>query len=231
MKNGWKIAGWAISLGALLLTGCEAQNMVLRSQARDQMRMHEYEQAETTLQQALQSDPADWQALELQAQLRMTQDKPLDAQLLLEKALAIQADAPETPRLLDQLAQAIHRQPEQSGRLISFLKETAQQRKTTRDYLRLAKYEGLLGNSDGATNAYLKAAKLAPLDDASPYLQAADYYETIGDREQMRTMLRRAYTIDPYDARTNQRLRDAGLVPGPTIKLPPLNEDYFHPVK
>lgn len=231
MKSWWTFFGVGGWLSLAMLVGCGAQNLVLRSQARDQMRLHEYDQAQATLRQALDNDPADWQALELQAQLCMTQEKFLEAQLLLEKALAIHPDGTYTSQLLDELSQAMYRQREQSDRLTTFLHQTALERKTSDDYLRLAKYEGLLGNSEGATTAFLKAAKMAPPTDPTPYLKAADYYQAIGARERMVTMLRHAYTIDPFDARTNQRLRDAGLVPGPTIQLAPLSEAYFPPVK
>lgn len=206
---------------ALLLTGCEnPPNPLLRKQAADAIYLNQIDVAEKKLTRALERDGADWKAAMLLGEVRLKQGRPLDAQLMFERALAHHNSFEEAPRILDGLAESLYQQQE-FERLQVMLTTTARERWTTADFLRQARYLAKLGDPDGARLAFRKAARFADPTDTTPYLRAADYYESIGDTEAAITALRRTYRIVPDSPQIAARLRNLGHVPGPTTPLPP----------
>jgi len=206
---------------AALGAGCQSPpNGLLRQQAADALMLGNAQRAQQRLELAVEQDPGDWKAAMMLGQIRLTQDRALDAQLLLERAQALRPEHPETPEILDGVAESLYRQDRYES-LHNFLATVASDRGTTLDYLRQARYLTLMQDRDGARVALKKAARFAAPDDATPYLAAADYYESIGDVPNAILALRRAHAIKPTSRRVSQRLRDHGIVPGPTAALPP----------
>ena len=130
--------------------------------------------------------------------------------------------------IVDALAQSIYAQ-DRPEPLLALCKEAAEQTGTTRAFLHLGKYLWLSGDVDAAKVAFRKAVILGKPDNAEPYVRLADFYESIGDQQSALTELRRAYGISPHDRQLADRLRAHGMVPGPTIALPPekLLEDEY----
>ena len=146
---------------------------------------------------------------------------PLAAQLALEKAYTVAPDDPSlTPRIIDRLAEAYYAQDRQDV-LMGFLNQTAEERGTTRDYLRQANYQFKTGDIDSAELSYRKAAYFAEADDSTPYIAIADFYQTLGDRENAVLALKYGYYVSPGDPRVTSRMRKLGLVPGPTHQEEP----------
>lgn len=146
---------------------------------------------------------------------------PLSAQLALEKAYTLAPDDPElTPRIIDRLAEAYYQQDRQDV-LIGFLNQTTEDRGTSRDYLRQAQYQFKMGDVDAAELSYRKAAYFAEAGDSTPYVAIADFYQTLGDKENAILALKYGYYVSPNDQRVATRMRKLGLVPGPTHEQEP----------
>ncbi|MBI1336349.1 MAG: hypothetical protein GC164_05245 [Phycisphaera sp.] len=208
-----------LALAALLLAGCGVKNSIRRQRGIEGMQSGNLEYADENLTLAVHNHGGDWKALLLLGKLRLMQQRPLDAQLLLERALEIRPKYEGSSEILDNLAEALYQQQEYA-KLTTFVNNWATQRGGSDDYLRAAKYLALSGDADGAEIAYAKAARFAAADDDKPYLAMAEYYRGLGDKKSEILSLRRAYTINPQRETTAARLRELGLVPGPTIYLP-----------
>jgi tetratricopeptide (TPR) repeat protein len=207
---------WALAASV----GCEP-NRLLRQQGMDALEVGDVELADNRFTKASRQDSTDWKSMFYLGKIRLDQGEWVEAQVLLEKALSIRGHHPETDDILDGMAETLFRQGEKD-RLYAMLKQTTQDRPVTKSYLRQAKYFYKLGDVDGAKVAYQKAARFALSTDASPYLEMADFYESIGDTGATVTALRQAYAIDPSTPGLSDRLRDNGIVPGPTAGLSPL---------
>lgn len=181
--------------------------------------------AEARLAGVVEKDTTDWKAMYYLGLVRLKQNRPLDAELLLERAYRIRQDGVETPDILDALAEAMHKQHKNNAKLYAILDGATQRYGQVRDYVRQGKYFGLSGDADAAQLAFQKSYQLAEADDPTPYVAAADFYESIGDVPQAKTALRRAYWIQPGDPMVNERLRRHGEIPGPTAGVqPPRNQ-------
>lgn len=127
--------------------------------------------------------------------------------------------APTRGQITDALAETLLQMNLQQ-QLVAFLRDTVAQYGTTDDYLRLARYLVKIKDYDSAREAFLNAAKVADAFDARPYMQLADFYDGIGDRDAALTQLRIAYGINPNADGLADNIRSHGLVPGPTVTLP-----------
>jgi Flp pilus assembly protein TadD len=125
--------------------------------------------------------------------------------------------------ILDGLAEALLRQ-ERTAELYAMLEEATKNYGASHDYIRQAVYIGRSGDADGAVVAFRKAAFFAPADDPTPFLAAADYYESIGDNPQAVTALRNALYVKKNDPAIGARLREHGVIPGPAAELQPIRE-------
>lgn len=206
--------------GSLMLGGC-VTNSMLRERGYDRMAAQDFGEARSYFHQAAQQNPRDVLAQYYLGLNELHLNRPRAAQTALEQALELRPNDPAlTPKILDALASAIFRQG-RIAELNAFLSDQATRRGTSRDYQRHAEYLVQAGDHDGARLAFQKAARFAAPGDGSPYLAIADFYESLGDRQNAVTALRYAYWVDPKDPSIPQRFRAYDLVPGPTLKLEP----------
>lgn len=212
----------AIALAGVLLStaGCDTvPNTSLRQRGTVAAARGDHAHAEVNFAQAVKQDPTDWRAQIGLGESLMKQARWFEAQIVLERALILRGSNPETPGIVDQIAESLFRQ-RKVEELNTFLAQSIEAYGTTRDYLRQGNYLAKVGDADGARVAYRKAVEFAAPDDAQPYLALVAFYELIGDRDSALMALRRAYAITPDDKHVNNRLRQYGLVPGPTVGLP-----------
>lgn len=127
---------------------------------------------------------------------------------------------PNRGQIVEALAQSLHRQDD-TARLFAFLHDVADQYGHSQDYMRLARYFYKAGDPDGARTAYLQATRAAEPGDAHPFVALADFYDTLGDRGAALQELRKAYFVNPDHPGLGDKIRAHGLVPGPTVALPP----------
>lgn len=214
-------------LALAMLGGC-VTNSMLRERGYTAMNQGDWAAAESAFQQAVQRRPEDYVALYYLGLAKLRLDQPLEAQLLLERALTLTEQAPDDAqagpvdlreRILDRLSEAYFAQ-EKFDRLTQFLGEIAETTHAPADYLRLARYQEQIGDLDGASVAYRKAALFAG-SDPKPYIAVADFYRSINDPANEKIALRYAYHVDPTNPNVNRRLRELGIVPGPTAGLVP----------
>ena len=204
----------------MLLTGCNPPNSLLRQQAINAMEEKDTATAEKRLERAVRQDDTDWKAMWLLGVVRNQQNRPLDAQILLERSLTIRGHDAETADINDALAESLFLQ-NQPATLSAMLQKTVEDHGGMRDYLRQAKYLGKSGDPDGARKGFQKAIKFSKKDDPTAYQAAADYFESAGDKAGAIDALRHVYYITPGNGKVANRLRNYGIVPGPTVGLPP----------
>jgi tetratricopeptide (TPR) repeat protein len=209
-----------MAAGVLALAGCALPNEELRDRASTALFQHDIARADRLLTQAVEQKPTDWEAQFMLGKIRLEEGKYAQAQLLLEQALALHGEQSQTPEILDALAEAMYRQGDRAG-LAGFLKQTASERQRPRDFIRQAWYLSKIGDPDGAALALKKAAAMAGKNNPYPYLEMADFYTEVNDTDNAILALRRAYTISPHNPQIAARLRQLGVVPGPTTLLPP----------
>jgi len=204
-------------LGAIALTGCK-NNVVYRELGYESFRQKDFTTAAEQFQTAVEKKPSDYRSQYYLGATMLELDKPIPAQTPLEQALALRSDDPQwTPRIADALADTYYRQ-ERYETLYGFLDNMIQTyNQQPRDFLRQAKYFGLLGDADGQKTSLQKAAFFAPVDDPTPYLAIADFYESVNDIPNTIQALRFAYYVAPENDTVKDRLRGLGIVPGPTI--------------
>jgi tetratricopeptide (TPR) repeat protein len=201
-----------------LLAGCQEPNSLLRKRGVEAWDAKDVDRAESQFGRAVEQDSTDWKATWYMGRVRLEQNRPLEAQLLLEKALTLRPDKEQTPYILDDLAESLYQQ-EEYGQLYSLLSQAAEGSGSWYEHLRKAKYLAKAGDPDGARASFYKAAQYHEPDDNTVYLAMADFYESLNDSPNAILALRRAYTIKPNSPLVANRLRHHGEVPGPTLRL------------
>lgn len=217
MKQLQKTAMVLGLLGGLTVTGCK-NNVVYRELGYESYRQQDYFTAAEQFQTAVNKKPADYRSQYYLGLSNLKLNKPIPAQTPLEQALALRPDDPQwTPKIADALAETYYQQ-ERFETLYGFLDNMIQTySQQPVDFLRKAKYLGLLGDADGQKTALQKAAYFAVPGDTSPYLAIADFYAAVNDTPNEIQALRFAYYVDPTNDTVKDRLRGLGIVPGPTI--------------
>ncbi|MEM9914435.1 MAG: hypothetical protein AAF911_05700 [Planctomycetota bacterium] len=204
-------------VGTLALTGCK-NNVVYRELGYESYRQQDFVTAAEQFQTAVDKKPSDYRSQYYLGVTMLQLGKPIPAQTPLEQALALRPDDPQwTPRIADSLAETYYQQ-ERFETLYGFLDNMIQTyAQQSGDFLRKAKYLGLLGDADGQKTALQKAAFFAPEGDTAPYLAIADFYQLYNDTPNAIQALRYAYWVDAENDAVKDRLRGLGIVPGPTI--------------
>lgn len=203
----------------LLATGCKTA-VNLRDEGVLAMNRGQNDLALDKLTQAVRKDPSSARTHYQLGRAYLALDRNIEAQYELEKAYAIRPNDPElTPGILDNLAEALLRQDETAS-LVAFLDKHAVNG-TTRDFLRQGKYLAKAGDPDAARVAFRKATYFADPKDPEPYIAIADFYTSIGDQPNAVTSLRYANYVAPGNLDAAERLRQFGIVPGPTITEAP----------
>lgn len=214
------LLGVLICLPLVLAAGCTtARN--LREEGVLAMNRGQNELALEKITQAAEKDPSSAFTQYELGRAYLALDRNLEAQYALEKAHALRPDDKAfTPDVLDALAESLFRQDRRPN-LLGFLDRQVATYGTTRDYLRQGKYLALAGDPDAARLAFRKGAYFADRHDPSPYLAIADFYLSIGDQPNAVTSLRYANYVAQGNLEVASRLRQIGIVPGPTITAEP----------
>lgn len=127
---------------------------------------------------------------------------------------------PDNGQYTDDLAEALYKTGDR-GRLYEYLRRLAEQPGTVEDFIRFGKYAARLGDADEAKNALLTAARIDGGRTVGPQVALADFYRSIGDRENALRRLRMALYIEPENAEVAARIRELGEIPGPSYSLVP----------
>ena len=202
----------------MVQTGCATRPIeAIRNKADFQFSQQEYEMASTGYREIVNRYPGDWQAQYRLGMCELELDNPDRARSALEIA---HTNQPGSPVVVDALAEAMFQAGDERA-LFELLTDQAQSEQTVYAWLRLGRYAAELGDADTALTGFETAIELDGGRTIEPYVQAALFSEQIGDLDEALRRLRQAYEINPGDPRVDQRLRDLGEVPGPTLALPP----------
>lgn len=234
-------------LAACLLAGLPAITGCINDLSADQSRLKgysamqrgEHEKAREHFQQTLQKNDTDWKSLYYLGRIQLEQfNNPGEARRHLEIAYSVRESRsdiqlapkpgsartavpyPTRTEIAAALAEALHQQG-RTEQLFGFLRNVTDNHGTMEDYLLLAQYLEKNGDHDAAQVAYKQAAAVADDGDATGYIALADFYDRIGQPDRALTALRKAYHVDPEARGLEKKIREHGMVPGPTIALPP----------
>lgn len=214
------LVGCLLGAAVLPLAGCQKPNRFLRQEGMNAYADKQYEVSHQKFSQAVTQRPEDWKSQYYLGLIALKQDRPLDAQLALEKSLSLRADHPETIAILDALAESLLMQSKYAN-LTAMLQEACDHYGRPEDYVRQGIYLGKSGDVDGAKLAFKKAIRFARKDDPTPFIALADFYDSLGSGADALMALRQAYYVDPHNVRVQERIRRHGMIPGPTVAVEP----------
>jgi Flp pilus assembly protein TadD len=209
----------ALLLFAALTVSCRS-NAYLRQRAAEAMSRGRHKPAAKLLAEATHQNPTDWKAQMLAGKVALKRGRYERAEEALRKARALRPNHEQTPQIVDRLAEALYQQDKVSA-LRALLREAVQARPAVKSYLRQGEYLQRIGHTDEARVAFRQAIQYAAPNNPEPYLKLASFYEQLGLAEKAVRALRRAYGAAPGDEDVADRLRAHGIVPGPTVTLPP----------
>ncbi len=189
----------------------------VRTRADFQFQQQEYQQAAIEYAEITDRAPGDWQAQYRLGLCEIELGNADRARTALEIAHARQ---PANADVVDAMAEAMFRQGDEQA-LFDLLTQRAETERTVRAWLRLGRYSAELGDADTALTAFETAIELVAGRSVDPYVQKALFSQKICDLDGAFHRLRQAYRINPDDPVVDQRLRDLGEIPGPTLGLPP----------
>lgn len=212
----------SVALGLILLgfVGCATKPAVttttLRERARDAMWQERYEDAESLYGELVAKFPQDWRAQYGFGASAMHTGNLSESRQALEIAHTLR---PENRDIALDLAEVMYLQDDRNG-LFQFLRDRAEARSDSRDWLLLAEYSLMTEDPDSAQACVEKAMIIDDASSAQTWLEAATLSERMGDLDSAMIYLRTAYTIEPANTIVQERLRAHGLVPGPTLAMP-----------
>jgi Flp pilus assembly protein TadD len=132
---------------------------------------------------------------------------------IMETSLEAQGNRPLRLKTLNQLADVIIKTQDHDQRASILLHGGH----NAEDQFLLAKVDRRLGDADSAIEAYHQATLLDPKD-SEIRKEFGSYLAQLGQTEQARTELKKAYALKPDDEETASALRRVGVVPGPSLK-------------
>ena len=210
----------AVVLGLVLLGigGCTTQptTTTLRERAGDALWQERYGEAETLYGELVQRYPQDWRVQYGFGVSSMHTGNLSDARQALELAHTLR---PANRDIAIDLAEVMFLQDDRNG-LFLFLRDRAESRSDSRDWLLLAEYSLMTEDPDSARECIEQAMIVDDASSAGTWLDAATLSERMGDLDSAMMYLRTAYTIEPDNTVVQDRLRAHGLVPGPTLAMP-----------
>jgi len=210
----------SVVLGLVLLglAGCAAKptTTTLRERAGDALWQERYADAERLYGELVQRYPQDWRVQYGFGASAMHTGNLSEARQALEIAHTLR---PENRDIAVDLAEVMFLQDDRNG-LFLFLRDRAESRSDSRDWLLLAEYSLMTEDPDSARECIEQAMVVDDASSVDTWLEAATLSERMGDLDSAMLYLRTAYTIDPTNPVVQDRLRAHGLVPGPTLAMP-----------
>ncbi len=198
--------------------GCSQQKPVhiLREDGDFHFDHGQYDAAAMNFQEIVDREPSDWYGQYMLGRSLTELHRPKEARTALEQAYALQ---PANDDVADALPEAMLEDGDHNE-LFAFLRGRADERRSTKAYLDLARYAMALDDVDSADVALLTAIEVDGGRTAEPYLRRAEYAERIGDMDEAVHRVRQAYGINPHHAGVLAKLREYGEDPA-TITPPP----------
>lgn len=214
---------------ALLVTGCQPANKVKRTLALNELQNHAgyaEQQGDDATALELWTEYIERRPHEAMARHRlglvlMRTGKPAAAAEHLRVAHDLRPDRME---YLEALAEAMH-QSGQRDELFQLLRDTMSEGGLAAGRMRYAQYAQRAGLIDEAEESLRIAAALEGARSDVPYRRLAELARQIGDPDREIEAWRTVLWFNVSDAEANQRLKELGVIPGPSLALPPRGVD------
>lgn len=203
------------------LTACDAQAKrsatAIRKDAEKHMEFGRPADAQMLFAELVERDPTRWYDQYSLGRAAMESDDLSQARMALEVASTLR---PADQRIAVDLASVLF-QLDARDDLIRYLRDRAQTTQTPEDWLQLARYAWDCDDPDTARLSVRIGIALDEGETATPYLLAAQIARQLGEDADARRALVLAWRADPENEQVNTLLRDMGIVPGPTLQVPP----------
>ncbi len=210
----------SVVLGLVLLgiAGCAVKptTTTLRERASDALWQERYGDSERLYGELVERYPQDWRVQYGFGASAMHTGNLSEARQALEIAHTLR---PGNRDIVVDLAEVMFLQDDRNG-LFIFLRDRAESRRDSRDWLLLAEYSLMTEDPDSARECIEQAMVVDDASTVDTWLEAATLSERMGDLDSAMLYLRTAYTIEPTNTVVQDRLRAHGLVPGPTLAMP-----------
>ncbi|RMH30460.1 MAG: hypothetical protein D6692_02100 [Planctomycetota bacterium] len=130
---------------------------------------------------------------------------------------------PDRIDYLEALAEALHQSGERDA-MFQLLRDTIEEGGLAEGHLRYAKFAGRAGLVDEAEESLRIAAALDGDRTDRAYRLLAQLARQTGDTEAEKDAWRHVLWFDRSDEEANARLSELGMIPGPSLALPPRTE-------
>ncbi len=214
-----------VTLGAGLMGGCRAKQVVvqsseltkLRTKASEAYAAGEYEEALAAYSAYVEERPQSAWARHWLGRTYLHLGEPAQAREQLEVAHDLE---PRNEEYAESLADALV----ELGRpteLFEFLERLAMMDRTSAGQLRVARYAERMGFMDEAMVAYRKAVAVDGTTSPESHRALADFYRRIGERSGEVRELRKVLWFDANDPAATARLEELGEIVGPSFAVEP----------
>ncbi|MEM9082324.1 MAG: tetratricopeptide repeat protein [Planctomycetota bacterium] len=205
-----------------MLTGCQTQRPlpIVERSAVEALQSGMLATAEAEYAEILERRPERWDARYQLADIYLRTDRPAEA---LEQLDIVYTFAPADKDVLDRLADAAIA----TGKIdtvLHKLRSAARAHNRWEDWLRLGRILRESGDLDAARPALVAAAVLDNGEHLRPQLELARLHAQAGDTQAALERYRMALYLDPNSAESRSAIREAGMIPGPTIAIQPIEQ-------
>ena len=210
-----------VLISLLVLIACDAQpkrsSTAIRKDAEQYMEFGNPAEAQVLFAVLVERDPTRWYDQFALGRAAMENGDLGQARMALEVASTLR---PADHRIAVDLASVLY-QLEARDDLFRYLRDRAQTTQIPKDWLQLARYAMDCDDPDTARLSVRIGIALDEGESATPYLLAAQIARQLGEDADARRALVLAWRADPENEQVNTLLRDMGIVPGPTLEVPP----------
>jgi tetratricopeptide (TPR) repeat protein len=218
----------SLGLGALVLVGCATSDVFTRSLSAQRQGVElyndgSYAEAAGAFRNASRQNPRDYKnyyylgaCYEQMGKFHQAISSYRTARERINVSMAGKDDDEFRQRIINGMARAVARSDQRDLETDALVRE-AEQKGGGENWYLVAKVYSFRGDPDSAIDAYNRAALLAPKN----FVIQKDYglyLQQVGQQQRATAPLRKAYTLNPSDPQVNDALRQAGIVPGPSLK-------------
>jgi Flp pilus assembly protein TadD len=225
-------AGLALGLAAGVLpglSGCKARTLVsqsmrlgeMRASGNNAMELGDWNRAVDAYGAYIAERPHEPEVRYLMGTALLNLSRPVEAKEHMRIAYDLM---PFEQKYAEGAARALA----ESGRpdqLYAFLLDLADNTRSDAGLIVFGRYARQAGLVDEAERALKRAALRTGRTSPVPHKALAEFYKSVGDQKLEVERLRAAMFLDPNDVEVAARVRELGLIPGPTFALDPVSLD------
>lgn len=215
-----------LGLALLLTAGCASDRpralSMIKADGNRAMSIGQYDRAEDFYGEWAERAPFDSEAHVRLGESLLRQGLPRRAREKFELAFEIEVNdnGSASPETIGLLAESLIAADDADAVRVRFA-QILEDDPSVANYLVAGRALQRVGSIDDAKNALEAAARVDGGQNIEPQLALADFYRDLGDSEQEILRLRMALYLDTLNASINDRLRELGQIPGPSLALEP----------